>query len=422
MEIISAKYVLTMDGEPIEDGAIATEFNKIVEVGKREELIAANPHATHEEHPDKVIMPGLIDAHTHLDVVEHSNLLNMATTNTPDFAQWVVSCLRYQEDAPLDTQMGAVKKALDTLITNGTTCVGDMTCFDGVFQVIEDAGIRAVVFPQIFGGAPSKAQDRFEGALAKLDEHMMSEDEMLKVGLGPYSPYLLSKNLLTIIARHSKEAGVPLQTHCAESFTEMELFYDSKGPLMETLFPAMGWKGEPPPSYHKTPIHFLNDINFLEAGPSIVGGIQLGLKDLSMITRNMCRVVYLPRTNHILGHGSFPFGKLREVGIPIGLGTDTLGGPSGLNLWEELRFVNESVITPMPSPKELLQMATIGGARALNQEHIIGTLTPGKRADFIVVDLSECPTSALVYDSLIRHTRPHNVRKVVVNGNVLKSA
>ncbi|MBI2341833.1 MAG: amidohydrolase family protein [Deltaproteobacteria bacterium] len=420
MELITAKYVLPMEGEAIEDGAIATELGKICAVGKADELKKTHQIGSIQENPNSVLMPGLINAHTHLDLSGAFNIGQRDVTHTPDYIEWLLAILNHRNKSSIREIIIGIQGAVNNLIAAGTTCVGDMTCFEGIFNIIDEMGIRAVVFPEIYAGAGEDAQDRFESAMAIVDKYLDKGSDLIKVGLGPFAPYLLSKNLLSIISQHAKNSGVPIQIHAAESFTEMEFFYDSKGSIATTLFPAIGWTDELPPPHHKTPIQYLGEIGFLEASPSIVGGLHLGIRDFTTIARNMCRSIYCPRTNHFLGHGMFPFGKLREHGIPIGIGTDTLNGPTGFNLWDEMRFVSETAIMPTPTAMELLQMATIGGARVLSIENTTGSLASGKSADYLLIDLPECPTPQLIYDAVVRHTKPSNVRKVVVDGEILK--
>jgi cytosine/adenosine deaminase-related metal-dependent hydrolase len=258
--------------------------------------------------------------------------------------------------------------------------------------------------------------------MALADKYQEKNNDLITVGLGPFAPYLLSKNLLVIISQHARNMGIPIQIHTAESFAEMEFFYDSRGSIATTLFPAIGWVDELPPPHHKTPIQYLSEIGFLDASPAIVGGLHLGIRDFTVFARNMCRSIYCPRTNHFLGHGTYPFGKLREHGIPIGIGTDTLNGPAGFTLWDEMRFIQKTEVSPQPTAKEILQMATIGGARVLSLENVTGSLTEGKAADYIIIDLPECPSPSLIYDVLIRNTKAHNVKKVVVSGEILKTS
>lgn len=420
MELITAKFVLPMEGEAIEEGGVVIEFGRICAVGKSDELKKSYPNAKAEENPNSILMPGLINAHTHLDLTGAFDFARQGMA-APDYIEWLIATLNHRNRSSIRDIIIQVQNAVRYLLDSGTTCIGDMTCFEGLFNIIDEMGIRAVIFPEIYAGAGEAAQDRFESALALADKYLDSNNDLIKAGLGPFSPYLLSRNLLSIISQHAKNAGIPVQIHAAESFAEMEFFYDSKGSIATTLFPSIGWSDELPPPHHKTPIQYLNEIGFMDCAPAVVGGLHLSIRDFTAMARNMCRAIYCPRTNHFLGHGTFPFGKLREHGIPIGLGTDTLNGATGFNLWDEMRFVKETVITPVPTPRELLQMATTGGARALSLENVTGSLVAGKQADYILIDMPECPTISLVYDAVLRNTKPANVRKVVVAGEILKT-
>ncbi len=422
MELITAKYLLPMDSEAIEDGAIVTEVDKIIDIGKSSELKEKYKEAKVEESPNSILMPGLVNAHVHLDFAGSSRFgSETLETGAPDYIDWLLMNLEHRDKAPIQQTLVRVQESIKHIINSGTTCVGDMTCFEGTFKIIDEVGLRAVIFPEIYAGAERQAQDRFEAALALIDKYIDINTALISVGLGPYAPFLLSKNILSIISQHAKSTSIPIQIHAAESFAEMEFFYDSKGSIADKLFPAIGWGDDLPPPHHKTPIQFLGEIGFLDAGPTIVGGLHLGVRDFSILARNMCRVVCCPRMNHFLGHGNFPFSKLSDNGIAVGFGTENLDGPGGLNMWEELKFVQNDSTSNVPTAKQILQMATLGGARALSLENVTGSLTAGKQADYILLDIPEFPTTPLIYEAVIRHTKPVNVRKVVVAGEILKT-
>lgn len=426
MEIVSAKYLLAMQtGDIIEDGAIAVEFDKITKVGTKAELLALFPGTNHKDYPNCVLMPGLINAHCHLELTESllSREIDLVEQLTPpDYIDWLTSTLEYATEAPKPELIERVQNGASELINTGHTCVGNMTCFEGSINILSEMGIRAIVYLQIFSGAGSKAQDLFETALGIAEKYIDRRDALVQVGLGPYSPYLLSRQLLKIIAQHAKNNEIPLQIHTAESFSEMELFYDSKGPLMTELFPAIGWNGEPPPANYKTPIKYLEDIGFLDAQPSIIGCLHLGADDLRALTRNMIRVIYCPRNNQAMQHGNMPLDKLEQNGISVGLGSNYAVGPTGNSIWEEMRTALKRGSNPIPSAKSLLQMATIGGARALRIDNITGSLSAGKRADYIIVQAPEIGNKEELWGKLITDTRTHHIKEVVADGEILKAS
>jgi 5-methylthioadenosine/S-adenosylhomocysteine deaminase len=261
-------------------------------------------------------------------------------------------------------------------------------------------------------GRGEAAQGRFEVALALVDKYTDATHDRVRVGLAPYAPYLLSRNLLKIISRHAKDLSIPVQIHAAESFAEMEFFFDSQGSIATELFPTLGWQ-EMPPAQHKTPVQYLSEIEFLEAPVCIVGGLHLSNQDFSILMRYLAKIIYCPRTNKLMKHGLFPYGKLREFGIPIGLGTDQWEKRRGFNLWEEMRTAGQEGSMPLPSAKELLQMATIGGARCLGLDHLTGTLEEGKKADYIIVHAPKFSSSEECFEKLVQKTEPHHIQRVV---------
>ncbi len=425
MEIIAAAYALPMiNGCPVvEDGAIACELGKIMAFGTRAELVERFPEAEVKNYPNEILLPGLVNAHCHLDLIDfQEQALIEADIMLPsqDFIDQIISSIEYKHDADPKRVIAGVQRGIDRLIETGTTCIGDMTHFEGSFHLIAEAGLRAVVFPEILAGRTEAAQARFEVALALVDKYTDASHDRIRVGLGPYAPYLLSRNLLKIISQHAREAGIQLQIHAAESFAEMEFFFDSQGPIATELFPSLGWQ-DLPPAQHKTPVQYLSEIGFLEAPATIIGGLHLAANDFPILRRQLTRIVYCPSSNEAMKHGTFPYGKLREFGIPLGLGTDSWGSRKGFSLWDEMRQAVMTGSTPLPTPREALQMATIGGARCLGLDHLTGTLEEGKKADYILVHAVEFSDDDECYKQLISKTEPQHVKCVVVNGHILKA-
>ncbi len=416
---------------PVEkDGAIAVEMGRIHAFGSREQLLERYPDAEFKEHTGCVLMPGLINAHCHLDLVSYFNPdivpgseVFFEPEEQLEFASMLVDTIDYKHDAKTEEVIMGIQRGVARLIETGVTCVGDMTHFEGTFKILREAGLRAVVFPEILAGRGELAQQKFEIALALLDKYTDATHDRIRVGLGPYAPYLLSRNLLKIISQHARDAMIPLMIHAAESFAEMEFFFDSQGTIATEVFPSLGWN-ELPPAQRKTPVTYLSEIGFFEAPTVIVGGLQLADKDFSLLARHLVRVVWCPTVTQSLKHGQFPYGKLSEYGIPTGLGTEIWMERMGFNLWEEMRSAVRIGAQPLPAPREVLRMATIGGARALGLDHITGTLEENKKADYIIV---HAPTwdplegNDALFERLVRTTEPQHVRKVVVGGAILKS-
>jgi cytosine/adenosine deaminase-related metal-dependent hydrolase len=426
MEIIHVSLALPMinGGPVIEDAALAYEFGKIHGFGTLKEIKGRYPDAPVKSYEDSILLPGLVNAHCHLDLVSYYNPFIPSEEMFPeqtDFIENLVSIIDYKQEADPNVVVDGIQKGILRLIETGVTCVGDMTSFEGTFRLLREMGLRAVVFPEILAGRGEAAQHSFEIGLALIEKYTDASHDRVRVGLGPYAPYVLSRNLLKIISEHAKETSIPISMHAAESFAEMEFFFDSQGPIATDLFPTLGWN-ELPPAHRATPVSYLSEIGFLEAPTTVIGAVQLSGNDFPLLARNLVKAVYCPTSNKVMKHGTFPLGKLTEHGIAVGLGTECWYTRLGFNLWEEMRLAITRGSDPLPSAKQAMFMATVGGSRALGLDHLIGTLEAGKKADFIVIgkpagDLSE----ANIYDEVVRKTEPQHIKLVVVNGGILKS-
>lgn len=425
MEIISAKYLLTLDSDPIIDGALAIENGEILDVGTEEQLLARYKNASHEDFPDHAILPGLINAHSHLDMGGHRNFpFDPVRTMGVDvnFVDWLLSCIHYKKESAPDRYRAAVEEGIDACIESGTTCVGDMGSYEGIFQVLEQKGMRAVIFPEIISLGSQVTKDLFETALALVEKYMEYDSELIGVGIGPYAPFTLSRNILRIMAQYSRSSQIPLMIHAAESFSETEFFYNSTGDIADKLFPALGWGEEMPPAHRKTPIEYLEQIDFLAAKPIVIGAVNATPGDLERLSKWGAKVVWSPRAQSYLKLPVAPIGKMLAQKIPIALGTDGLPATNTLSMWDEMRAALEtSRAQNFPlTPRDILAMATSDAAKTLGLEKEIGTLSVGKRADYLVVDAAGIPESSDIFDNLITQTRSYHVQKVVVNGHTLK--
>lgn len=428
MELITAAYCLPIDCERIQNGGIVIDNEKIVAVGTADELAAKYPEAKRTDYPEQVLLPGLINAHLHIDLAHfrcpRPHPAQSALAASPH-VYWLKQSFEARHTISVDSTLESINRCLKQMVQNGVTCVGAMTNYDGTANLIDKSGLRAVVFPELYGGGPTGlSQDRFESTLAIIEENAdQPNNGRVKLGFGPLAPYLLSRNLLQIISSYAKADSIPVQLHAAESFDEMEFFYNSSGPIGTDIFPLLGW-GEAseqalPPPFRKTPVNYLEEIGILAAHPSIVGCVQLSASDIPKLKKNGCRVVFSPRAIRDFGLGEFPYGKLVEEDVPVALGTESAFDSTDGDLWDEMRIALEMSGI---SPKEILTMSTLGGAKALGWENNLGSLSIGKQADYIIIDLPPLSSAEDLTDALIRNTTSKSVRKTVVNNVSLKSA
>ena len=328
--------------------------------------------------------------------------------------------MHYLTLTPPETLAKKIEQSLKHAIQIGTTTLGAMAYYEGTYPLLKNCGLRGVVFHEILSGPNKKAQERFEVALALLEKYGGEKLSLMKMGFAPHSAYTLSRNLLNIISRHAKDHHLPLQIHLAESFAEMEFFYDSKGPIAEQLFPAIGWE-ELPPAHHKTPVQHLSDIGFFATPATLVGGLQLSTHDFPLLRRHLTKVVFCPSGNRRLKLGSLPWSKLKECGIPVALGTEVFADSEGFNLWHEMKLALREGSTPPPTAEEILRMATLGGARALGLDAVTGSLEVGKEADYLVVNIAteQNESAESICQKIIAQGGPSQIRRVAVAGKAL---
>lgn len=424
MKILSAKYLLTMSSDPLVDGAVAIEGDEIVDVGREEYLLKRYPNAQHEYYPECVIMPGLINCHTHLDMSLHQNFENDPVRNQNsqvNFVDWLLGCIRYKKLVTSAQQAQAVDWAVEQCIQNGTTCVADMSTYEGIVPLLEQKHLRAVLFPEVMSVGTDAAKDLFESAMAIIEKYLDCDSDLVSVGAGPYSPYMLSRNLLRIMSQYSRSSCIPLMTHVAESFSEMEFFHNSTGDIATKLFPCIGWD-ELPPEHQKTPVQHLSQIGFLDAAPLLVGCTQVSPKDLDHVAQSGSKIVLTPRSHMNLQQGKAPFKDINDRRILTVLGTDGIPSVETLSLWDEMRaFVKQHADAVHLSGFDVLSMVTSHAAKALGLEEEVGIIEKGRKADIILIDTTTIPSNDDFFMSLVQGVTSYHIKTVIIGGQVVKS-
>lgn len=414
-----------MSGSPIAGGAVAIEGNEIVDVGTEFDLTNRYPHAERLDYPHHAILPGLINCHTHLDLTRFQNFngdpvrkMGGGVVNSID---WLIQCMEYKHKISQSILREAVEEGLEHCIESGTTCVADMGNYEGVFALVEQKGLRGVIFPEVISIGDRVSKDLFESALAIVEKYQELDSDLISVGMGPYSPYTLSRNILRILGQYCRSSQLPLMMHVASSFQEMEFFRDSSGDIADKLFPVVGWDDLPPP-HHTTPIQHLLQIGFLDCEPLLVGCTQTTEDDLNIIAQTGSKIVITPRSNHYLQQGQPDLRKIHEKHILTVLGTDGMPSVDSLSLWDEMRAFLENYRTQVTmSGEQVLAMVTSHAARALGLHHEIGTLEKGKKADLLIMDVTSISEQGDLLMNLIRGARDYHIHHVMVNGKTVKS-
>jgi cytosine/adenosine deaminase-related metal-dependent hydrolase len=371
VRVVSADWVVPVEGRPIENGAVAIDDDgRIAAVGPAAEL------GEGDRFPEAVILPGFVNAHTHLEYAVYAGFGDGLS-----FGPWIgVHVERKQRIG--NEEMGAIARlgALESL-RSGVTMVGDCSFSGAAATACADVGLDAVVYLEVFGSA-DEGRARFE-RLSKEVAGALSDG--VRLGISPHAPYTTSLDLY----RAAAELGLPLATHLSESQDELDYVRSGEGPwssIAEMLVPPLGTTG----------IRALADEGLL--GPNVLAAhcVKADEEEIELLARHDVAVAHCPRSNAVLGCGVAPLTALREAGIRVCIATDSPASTPSFDMFDEMRAALYAARAREQRPDALsavdaLELATLGGARALGVADARGSLVPGKRADLTVLSFSGTP-------------------------------
>jgi cytosine/adenosine deaminase-related metal-dependent hydrolase len=407
--LYSARWVLPISSPQIADGAIAVEGEQIISVGSRVALVRQFPQATVREFAESAIIPGLINAHSHLELTAMRGFLENEENN---FFAWLkkLTIARLERMTRDDLYVSAAWGACEA-VRAGITCVADAS--DSAFEsmkALREVGMRGIVFQESFGPDPRLAKENFEKLRAKVARLREFETSLVKCGVSPHAPFTVCGPQLELISKFAIENRLRLMMHAAETAMEVSLLREGLGPFadgfksrdIEWIAPGV------------STIQYLNDHGILAARPLLAHCVHIDDDDIETMRQTETRVAHCPKSNAKLGHGRAPVAKLLDNGIAVGLGSDSVASNNTCDLLEEARFAlllaRSAAVAenwdPLLSPDEFLRTATFGGARALGLEGQIGEIRDGLQADFAVVSIdhphqvpSYNPVNTLIFAS-----------------------
>lgn len=404
--IINNGIVVTVDGSRriLSPGAVAINGTDIVAVDTPA-AIASRYKATQTiDATGKVVMPGLINTHTHAAMVMFRGLGN--DLNLMDWLQKYIFPAEAKTVSPDFVRIGTQLAVLE-MIQSGTTTFADMYYFEEeVAKVTRAAGLRGILgqtvieFPVPDAKTPADALARTE-AFAKQFDH----DPLITPSIAPHSVYTLDAKTLSAVSALAKRLMIPIQIHLAETQAEISQSMER----------------------HKMrPVAILDSLNFWAPTTLAAHGVWINDDEIAILKRHDVGISNNPESNMKLASGTAPIMKYRKAGVSVGIGTDGAASNNDLDMFEAMRQAafQQKLVTMDPtaiSAPEALEMATLGGARAIGRSQKLGSLEPGKLADVIIVGMSKArqqplfdPISQIVYTS-----RGDDVETTIVNGKVL---
>jgi 5-methylthioadenosine/S-adenosylhomocysteine deaminase len=384
-KVLSADWVLPIEGQPIEAGAVVIEDGRIAAVGTTEDLGEGT------RHDDAVIVPGFVNAHTHLEYAVYGGFGD----GLGDFADWITLHIQRKARIGWEEHVDVARLGAAQCLESGVTTVGDCSYSGAGAIACAELGLRATIYLEVFGADPARALEHFAGVRDRVADAFSNR---VRPGVSPHAPYSVSLELYEACA----ELGLPIATHISESPAEVEYLRTGRGAWG-------GYKDLLVPSPGKTGTQLLAEHDLL--GPNVVAAhcVVLDEDEIGLLAATGTGVAHCPRSNAALGCGVAPLTELRAAGARVGVGTDSPASAPSFDLFEELRTVLLSararVVRPdVLSAREALELGTLGSARALGLDAEIGSLVPGKRADLAVVSLKgsaylpwEDPAAALVF-------------------------
>jgi cytosine/adenosine deaminase-related metal-dependent hydrolase len=379
-KIYSARWVLPVSSPPIEHGAVAVDGAVIAGVGDEMEIVARFPEASVENFGEAVILPGLVNTHTHLELTALRGYLE---NEESDFFAWLrkLTLARLERMTPDDLLVSATWGACEA-VRAGITCVGDASD-SGLTSMaaLQDVGLRGVVFQESFGPDPRLAPENFEKTRIKVQALRERESELVRVGVSPHAPYTVCRPQLELIAEFALQERLPVMMHAGESEAEESFLRDGTGLFADGLAKrGIEWRAPGLSS-----IQYLKQAGILETQPLLAHCIRVDRADIETLKESRAKVAHCPKSNAKLGHGRAPFAEFLAEGITVGLGSDSVASNNTCDLIEEARFA--SLIAQVKA-FEMLPVATIEGGRCLGFEGGIGKLIENYQADLAIVSLS----------------------------------
>lgn len=401
--LITEGAVVTMDDrrQLYQPGYVAIRGNRIVGVGPQREASGRYRARTVLRVPGKVVMPGLINTHTHLAMTMLRGIGDDLNLN-----DWLERYIFPAEarNVTADYVAAGTRLGLVEMIRGGVTTFADMYYFEEAVAVeTRRAGLRGILGETLLD-FPAPDNKTWAEAISYTESYIRrwKGDSLITPALAPHAIYTVSREHLLEVRRLAEQLDVPILTHLAEARTETE-------------YAAARFRA--------TPTAYLDQLGLLSPRALLAHVVHVAAADLELLRQRGVGIAHCPQSNMKLASGTAPVPAMLRAGLRVGLGTDGAASNNDLSLWEEMDTAAKlhkltSGDPTVVSAAEALAMATIGGARALQLERRIGSLEPGKLADLIVVGMNAPHQSPVynLYSHLVYATKASDVADVLVNG------
>lgn len=401
-----ARWVVPVATPPIEHGTVISDGDRIDWVGPRAQ---APVGGRDEELGDAILTPGLVNAHTHLDLTVLRGVLADLS-----FFDWVRTLVRATSESldDADREASAAVGIAEGLLA-GITTFADTAPNDAPFNAMRAMGVRGIAYRETFGPDPKDA----EKSLALLKDHVAAMREratdLVRVGVSPHAPYSVSDALYAAVAQWAQEQRLPVAVHIAESADETSLVTRGAGSFAEFLH----GRGIATPPRGSEPLDVIAGAGLLRRDTLLIHAVELSAAGVTRIADAGCGVAHCPASNAKLGNGVAPLLAMLRAGVKVGLGSDSMASNDRMDIAEEARLAALAQRTASGrqdavSAKQAFRLATLGGAEALGMDAEIGSLEAGKQADLAAFAVPSASVSD-VYEATVFGPHLRTLRTVV---------
>ena len=419
MTIYDADWVCPISSSPVRNGSLAVDKDRIAPLPPGEAGQRPGEDSHRVKFPGCAIIPGFVNAHSHLELTIMRGFLD----DLP-FAHWIPKLTRakYQQ-LSRDEMLSSARLGCIEMIRAGVTCLGEVMDLGTAWEAMREFGLQGIAYQEVFRPAENQVDQSLGGLVKKVDAYRPAQTETLRVGVSPHAPYTVSAKLFQAVNRYAEREKLRMTTHIAESEDEGMFVRWGAGPFAER------WteRGIPLSPAGCSPVEYMDKLGLLRPDTLLVHAIDLEDTDFEILRNKRPAIVHCPKSNAKFAHGIARIPQLRETEIPIGLGTDSVASNNVVDMFEEMRaaiFQQRARTQRLDAldAKSVFRMATLGGAECLGLANHLGSLDPGKRADFVVVDLND-PAVQPVYDpidAMVYSASRHNVRATYIGAREIK--
>ncbi len=366
---IRAGSVHPVTAPPLEDGAVLVDDRGRIAAVGRDAAVPAPPGAERLEFPDAVVVPGLVNCHTHLE------LTHLAGRNGErEFAGWIRAVRALKDATTPEEFLRSAEQGVRDAWAAGVTCVADTGNSGAPLEALARLGGRGIYYHEVFGPDPAQVRTSLTDLAQAVDRLGGFTTAERRLGVSPHAPYTVSERLYRGVDDLARSAGLPVAMHLAESLEETRLVREGSGPFAE----ALRARGIAVARLGRSPVQYLAQLGVLSTGDCLcIHCVQVDEQDVAVLAREGVSIAHCPRSNRAHGHGTAPLAAFRRAGVRVGLGTDSVVSVGDAVL------ASEAAAAGLDG-EEALRMLTIEGARALGLESEIGSLEVGKEADLAI--------------------------------------